>query len=83
MDEKRFEGAARNLGGRVQETVGGLAGDAETQARGRANQAAGAAQQTYGQVMDDVKGFASEQPIVALLSAMGLGVILGFLLGRS
>jgi uncharacterized protein YjbJ (UPF0337 family) len=44
MDERRIEGTARNLGGKVQEAAGRLTGDTKTQAEGVANQAIGAAQ---------------------------------------
>ena len=57
-------------------------GDTATQARGKASQAAGAAQNLYGQVVDEVRSFAFNQPVGALLLTMGLGVMLGFLLGR-
>jgi uncharacterized protein YjbJ (UPF0337 family) len=83
MDENRIEGAARNFGGKIQDAVGAIAGDAETQARGQANRAAGAAQNAYGQAMDGVREFATEQPIAALLSALGIGLIVGLLLGRN
>jgi uncharacterized protein YjbJ (UPF0337 family) len=83
MDENRFEGAARNFGGKVQDAVGGLTGDAETQARGKVNQAAGQAQQMYGAAVDDLKEFTVAQPMTALLTAMGIGVVLGFILGRN
>jgi ElaB/YqjD/DUF883 family membrane-anchored ribosome-binding protein len=32
--------------------------------------------------VDEVRSFASDQPIVALLSAMSLGIIIGLLLAR-
>jgi uncharacterized protein YjbJ (UPF0337 family) len=35
MDENRVEGAARNLGGKVQDAVGAVTGDASTQMRGQ------------------------------------------------
>ncbi len=44
MDD-RVEGTAREFGGRVQEAVGNMTGDAKTQAQGLYNQAAGQAQQ--------------------------------------
>jgi uncharacterized protein YjbJ (UPF0337 family) len=69
----RVEGAARNVGGRVQETVGNMAGDAKTQAEGLYNQAAGQAQQAAGQFSDMIKS----QPIAAALIAVGVGYILG------
>jgi uncharacterized protein YjbJ (UPF0337 family) len=52
MDENRFEGTARNVGGKVQEGIGRVTGDARTQAEGVMNQAAGAAQDLYGQTAD-------------------------------
>ena len=82
VDENRADGTLRNVGGKIQDAVGGLTGDSSTQARGKANQAAGQAQDMYGQAVDGLKTFASDQPLVALLSAMGVGVVLGFLLGR-
>jgi uncharacterized protein YjbJ (UPF0337 family) len=82
MDEHRVEGAARNLGGKIQDAVGAVTGDAATQARGQMNRAAGAAQNAYGQTVDEMRDFTTEQPITALLSALGFGVIIGLLLGR-
>ncbi|MDR3532853.1 MAG: CsbD family protein [Rhodopila sp.] len=69
----RVEGAAREFGGRVQEAVGNVTGDAKTQAQGIYNQAAGQAQQAAGQLSDVVKA----QPIVAMLVALGIGYVLG------
>jgi uncharacterized protein YjbJ (UPF0337 family) len=69
----RVEGAARNVGGRVQEAVGNVTGDAKTQAEGLYNQAAGQAQQAAGQFSDMIKS----QPIAAALIAVGVGYILG------
>jgi uncharacterized protein YjbJ (UPF0337 family) len=83
VDENRVEGTARNIGGKIQDAVGTVTGDAATQARGQINRAAGSAQNAYGQAVDEVKSFASDQPVAALLSAMALGVVIGFLLGRS
>ena len=44
MATDRIAGAVRNSAGHVQDAVGGLAGDAKTQLRGKLNEAAGAAQ---------------------------------------
>jgi uncharacterized protein YjbJ (UPF0337 family) len=82
IDENRIEGAARNVGGKIQDAVGAVTGDAATQARGQINRAAGSAQNAYGQVVDEVKSFTSDQPIAALLSALTIGVIVGLMLGR-
>jgi uncharacterized protein YjbJ (UPF0337 family) len=52
MDENRIEGTARKYGGRVQEGVGSVTGDTKTRVEGAMNEAAGAAQQLYGQTSD-------------------------------
>jgi uncharacterized protein YjbJ (UPF0337 family) len=52
MNEDRIEGAARNLGGKVEEGLGRATGDAKSQVEGKLNQAAGAAQDLYGQARD-------------------------------
>ena len=88
MDENRVEGTARNLGGRVQEKFGKVTGDARTQAEGLANQAAGAAQDLYGQAAEAAHETASSfekvlrhtietQPYTSALVALGIGWLLG------
>lgn len=52
MDENRIAGTARSVGGKAEEHVGRLTGDATTRVEGTANQAAGAAQDLYGQARD-------------------------------
>jgi len=69
----RVEGTARELGGRVQETVGSATGDAKNQAQGLYNQAAGQAQNAAAQMSDVIKA----QPVVATLVALAIGYILG------
>ena len=82
MDENRVEGVARDVGGKLEDAAGGLTGDGPTQARGKVNQAGGQAQNTYGQLADGVRDFTSDQPLVALITAVGIGAILGFVIGR-
>ena len=55
MDENRFEGAARKVGGKVEGAVGDLTGDTKTQAQGAADRFAGSAQRGYGQARDAVR----------------------------
>ena len=69
----RVGGAAREFGGRVQEAVGNVTGDADSQAHGLYNQAAGQAQQAAAQLTDVVKA----QPLLASLVALGIGYLLG------
>jgi uncharacterized protein YjbJ (UPF0337 family) len=79
---KRVDDVVRDIGGKIQDAAGGLTGDTATQVRGKINQAAGQAQQVYGDALDEVTDFTKEQPLVALVTAMGMGVILGFIMGR-
>jgi uncharacterized protein YjbJ (UPF0337 family) len=53
MDKDRVAGSAKDLAGKVEGTVGGIAGDAKAQAEVR--EAAGAAQNLYGQVKDTAR----------------------------
>jgi uncharacterized protein YjbJ (UPF0337 family) len=68
-----FEGTAREMGGRVQQKVGEIAGDARTQAEGLYNQAAGQAQHQVARLSDVIK----DQPITSALVAIGIGYLLG------
>jgi len=52
MDKDRIAGSAKDVAGKVEEAVGGFAGDARTQEAGRAREAAGTAQNLYGQAKD-------------------------------
>jgi len=58
MDKDRIIGSAKDFAGKAEGTVGNMAGDARTEAQGRAREAAGTAQDLYGQAKDaarDVK----------------------------
>jgi uncharacterized protein YjbJ (UPF0337 family) len=52
MNEDRVAGTATNLGGKVQQGIGRVSGDTKSQVEGVVNQAAGAAQDLYGQAKD-------------------------------
>jgi uncharacterized protein YjbJ (UPF0337 family) len=88
MDQDRIEGTARNVGGKVQEEVGRVTGDARTRAEGLANQAVGTAQDLYGQGVDTAREKATNlerwlrhnietQPYTSALIALGLGWLFG------
>jgi uncharacterized protein YjbJ (UPF0337 family) len=88
MDENRIEGTARHLGGKVQEGLGKLTGNARRQAEGLANQAAGTAQDLYGQAADSARESVNtlekslrhtieSQPYLSAFVALGIGWLLG------
>jgi uncharacterized protein YjbJ (UPF0337 family) len=52
MDKDRIAGSAKDFAGKVEGTVGDMAGDAKTQAAGRAREATGTVQNLYGQAKD-------------------------------
>ena len=52
MNQDSVVGSAKTLGGKVQEGVGRVTGDTKTQVEGVVNQAAGAAQDLYGQARE-------------------------------
>jgi uncharacterized protein YjbJ (UPF0337 family) len=52
MDKDRIAGSAKDFVGKVEGAVGDIAGDAKTQAAGRAREASGTVQNLYGQAKD-------------------------------
>ena len=82
VDENEVKGAAREFGGRVQDAIGGLAGDAKTQAEGKWNQAAGRAQRSFGSAIDDVIGGVQDKPIAALAAVAGVAFLAGWLMRK-
>lgn len=88
MDENRVAGTAKNLGGKVEEGFGRFTGDTKSQVDGIVNQAAGAAQDLYGQAADTARDTATTfdkwlrnqietQPYTTALVAVGIGWLLG------
>jgi len=88
MDENRVEGSLRNIGGKVQEGVGRTTGDTKSTVEGVMNQAAGTAQNLYGQSADVARETASNldtwlrntienQPYTSAIVALGIGWLLG------
>ncbi|MBU6426198.1 MAG: CsbD family protein [Rhodospirillales bacterium] len=82
VNENEFEGAAREFGGRVQDALGGLTGDAKTQAEGKWNQAAGRAQRSFGSAVDDVIDNVQDRPLAALAAVAGVAFLAGWLLRK-
>jgi uncharacterized protein YjbJ (UPF0337 family) len=88
MNEDRISGTARNFGGKVEEGVGRVTGDAKTQIQGKLDQAAGTAQDLYGQTEDAARDTAANldkwlrttietQPYTTAIVALGIGWLLG------
>jgi len=93
MDENRMKGSATDIGGKVKDAAGGLLGDNKMQAEGKADQVGGQLQNAYGSAKDTARDAADslgeqvdsllkERPMVALLSAVGVGYVLARLMHR-
>jgi uncharacterized protein YjbJ (UPF0337 family) len=82
VDENEIEGTIRDVGGKVQDAVGGLTGDTETQAAGKWNQAAGKAQKTFGAAADELRDTVVDQPLTALAVVGAVCLAIGFLVRR-
>jgi uncharacterized protein YjbJ (UPF0337 family) len=82
MNPEELKGAARELGGNVQEGLGNVLGTTEDQVAGKIKQVAGQAQRAYGSAADEVSDYVQSQPLTALLIAGGVGFLLGALLVR-
>jgi uncharacterized protein YjbJ (UPF0337 family) len=59
MDEHKIKGSAKEIGGKVEETVGRATGSAKMEARGMLHQAEGKAEKTFGEARDTVSSAAS------------------------
>jgi uncharacterized protein YjbJ (UPF0337 family) len=87
MDENRVSGTARNMGGKIEEGVGTLVGDAKTRIQSKLDQAR-AAQDLYGQAADAARETATgfdkwlrttieTRPYTATAVALGIGWLFG------
>jgi uncharacterized protein YjbJ (UPF0337 family) len=84
MDEHRVAGTAKNVGGKIEEGFGRVAGDMRSQVQGQAKQVQGAAEDLYGQAKDAageltdvVRNTIETRPYTAVAVALGLGWLLG------
>jgi uncharacterized protein YjbJ (UPF0337 family) len=88
MDENRISGTARNVAGKVEEGLGRAAEDASSEFKGKLDEAAGAAQDLYGQTADAARQTAvtfdkwlrntiETQPYTSAIVTVGIGWFLG------
>jgi len=79
---EKAEGTMRNVAGPMQDAFGAATGDTSTQLKGKARQAAGRAQQSYGEVLDQMRESAVANPLGTLAAAAGVGFVLGAIWAR-
>ena len=56
MDKDRIKGAAEQVKGSIKEAAGKVTGDSKLQGEGKADKAAGKAQNTVGGIKDAIRG---------------------------
>ena len=84
MNEDRLTGAGRKISGQAEEGIGRVTGDLTEQIQGKFDQAAGAAQDLYGQSADLattfekwLRGTIETKPYAAAAVALGIGWLIG------
>jgi uncharacterized protein YjbJ (UPF0337 family) len=82
MDEHRVTGTAKNLGGKIEEGFGRIAGDVKSQVQGQVKQVQGTAEDLYGQAKDAAGDFTDivrntieTRPYTAVAIAVALGAV--------
>lgn len=80
MDQAK--GTVKDVVGKAQDALGGAAGDAATQIQGKARQAAGKVQKSYGEAVDGLRDAATSNPITTLAVVAGVGFFLGVMWSR-
>jgi len=79
MDAHRITGAIKDLVGGAQEAAGAVIGDTATELNGKARQAEGGAERTYGEWLDLARDLARERPLLTVLGASALAFTVGAL----
>ena len=80
MDAHRITGAMKELVGGAQEAAGAVTGDTATELNGKARQAEGGAERTYGEWLDLARDLARDRPLLTLLGASALAFTVGALI---
>ncbi len=83
MTEQQLNGGLDQVGGRLKNAAGAVAGSLKTQASGKAQEMRGQAESLYGDALKQVLDMTSEKPLAALGAAAGIGLVLGLILARS
>jgi uncharacterized protein YjbJ (UPF0337 family) len=82
MVEEQIKGVVGNMAGKIQQAAGSLAGDGAMKVEGAVREAAGKAQEAYGESVDTVRSYARNNPIGAIAIGVGIGVLATLLLRR-
>ncbi len=79
---EQAEGTFHKIAGRVQDAIGGAAGDRSLQLEGKARQAAGSVEQTAAEAVDVLRDAVSRNPVLAAAVLAGALFLVGAALAR-
>lgn len=79
---EKAKGAATESAGHVEETYGDATDSLDHQLKGQAKQACGKGMRAASQAVDTVKQQVESNPLASVAIIAGVGVVLGYLLGR-
>ncbi|WP_180982568.1 hypothetical protein [Methylocella silvestris] len=82
MNNQSFSDAASDVGEKINGALGDFADDTLRQAHGTVDKGLDQVEKAYGTAVSEARSFTSNQPMMALAAAMGVGLILGFALAR-
>lgn len=89
MSEATIKGAAKTVRGRIEAAAGVLSGDPKTELNGRLRELTGAAEKSFGDVVDvaedtaaKVRDFVEQEPWKAVAVAGVLGLLVGLMVRR-
>ena len=90
MNQDRVEAAGESLKGKAEDAVGKITNDQRTEASGKLDEAKDKLQDAYGQgqekvqgVLENITNYANANPWRALGAALGIGLLIGHVSGRS
>jgi ElaB/YqjD/DUF883 family membrane-anchored ribosome-binding protein len=89
MVDSTIKGAAKKAAGRIEAAAGVLTGDASTELNGRIRELSGAAEKSFGDIVDvaedsaaKVRDFVEQEPWKAVAVAGVIGLLVGLVVRR-
>ncbi|SIQ02222.1 CsbD family protein [Pseudacidovorax sp. RU35E] len=79
---EQAQGAFQRVAGKAQDALGDVTGDKSMQAEGKAREAQGTLQQSYGQALDEIRETALRHPLGLVGGVAAVSFLLGMICAR-